>query len=355
MNCARDNDKLQKATALAVRVLNKLVDVNDYSTDAARLAGLEQRSLGIGIAGLQELALELDLPFTSREFLSVSNEVSELMYYAAVKESMLLAKEETLLLKDQVIRPEYHRKHPMIQETPLAKGVFHFELCGKKSEYVSQELWEELRKDILIYGIVNSLLIAHMPTASTSMLLACTEGSECLQELVQVRRTGSGEFLSINKYLQKDLEELGIWSKQLCEDIINKESLQNIDFESYYPLKNAWETSAAPKNKFIDRTNYLKTKYKTIWEISMKDYINLAAGRQPFIDQSQSMNLYYPEGILSKMISALVHGWKVGLKTGVYYTKVQKKTKADKKLSFNFVEKKEKPANSHYICDNCSV
>jgi ribonucleotide reductase alpha subunit len=178
-----------------------------------------------------------------------------------------------------------------------------------------------------------------MPTASTSILLGCNEMFEPIQELVFTRKTISGDFTSFNKYLIADLEKLGIWNEDLAQQITIHESLQPIDLISLGLTE--------------EQSTHIKRKYLTIFEISQKLLIDYAADRQAYCDQSQSMNLYWKEGILSNMIGALVYGWQKGLKTGVYYTKVKSQTKNDKKLSF--MVKKEKPKNSDFECFNCSA
>lgn len=319
----------QKAVMLAVRVLNKVIDLNEWSTETARKAGMEQRTIGIGYAGLADLALKLDMAFTSKEFAALNEMLAAHMYVYAIEASCQLAEEN----------PEKAKALTKIQETPLAKGIFH---CSDEDLKKHGFHVEGIRQGILARGLMNSLLIAPMPTASTSILLSCNEGFEGLSDLIISRETVSGTFTFFNKYLVQDLEEKGFWCKELADEILVKESLSDIDLSAY-----------ATKEYTNDDIAHLKEKYKTMWEIPMRTYIDLCAARQKYVDQGMSMNLYFKEASLSKIMSAYVYGWKMGLKTGAYYTKVKPAGNADKKLAVTFIEKKVKPANSMFECFNC--
>lgn len=316
-----DWDSLKHSVQLLTKVLNTVIDKNEWSYPSARIGGINQRNIGIGIVGLADLALELDLPFTSAEMKKVNRNIQEYIYFHAIKASNELAKKSKNI-------PKTILDSPLIQKGQLC---FNWDI----KTFISKSLWRELVEDVKQYGVMNSLFCCNMPTASTSTLLGCTESFEPLSNLVLSRNTISGEFIVINRYLVNDLLAIGMWNEDVLNQIIKDESVKNLNL----PLSQ-------------EASKHFKDKYQTIWEISQKELIDMASDRQLFVDQSQSMNLYWNEGDLSKIVSSLVYGWKKGLKTGVYYTRVKPALSPDKNLAFKMLKDKPK---TNIECINCSV
>jgi ribonucleoside-diphosphate reductase alpha chain len=319
--------ELANSVKIVCRFLNRVIDNNKWSCESAKKGGTEQRNIGIGINGLADAAALLNLEFTSPEFRTINKNIQEVLYYNAIWESTELAKTHPHLITD------------VIRETPLCKeGKFIFDLDTQETFY-PKEKWLELRDRVLKYGVVNSLFCCNMPCSNVSIIMGCNESFEPFQDLLFTRQTVSGEYVVFNKYLVSELTKLGVWNDDIRSQIILSGSIQNINFGLPYDIETA-----------------LKAKYKTIWEIKQKDLIDMAADRQIFCDQSQSMNLYWNDGDLNKIINALTYGWERGLKTGVYYTKVKPKIQADKKLAIKDITREvKKPENSEFECFGCSV
>ena len=271
----------------------------------------------------------LKLSFTSEEARYLNIRIQEAIYYGAIKGSI-----------------EYNRKHQPILDTRLKNtplnllGTFAHQYYSAVSTTLD---WEELRKDVLKYGVCNSNFCANMPTATSANIKGINECFDPYQEISMVRQTISGSMIVTNKYLVRELEEKGLWTDALRDLIVREESVQNIDFNTDDMV---W---------VID----FKERYRTIWEISQKHLIEMAADRQKFLDHSQSMNLYWKDGAATtkNLANALHYGWKLGLKTGVYYTKVQMNNEDKKDLAQRKVEvvPLEKPGDSPYDCFGCSV
>lgn len=291
--CIEDNkfnfSKLQKVVKIVTYNLNEIIDKNFYPVPETERSNMRHRPIGIGVQGLADVFNILRLPFDSEEARHLNRQIFEVIYYAAMEESCRLA--------------EIHGPYKTFEGSPLSKGKFQFDLWNEygETQCTDPELgldWDTLRKRIMEKGVYNSLVTAIMPTASTSQIMGNTECCEPRTSNIYTRRTLAGQFLVVNKYLQNDLIKLGIWSEQMKQNIIhNQGSIQHIE--------------EIPKE--------IKDLYKTIWEIKQKVIVDMAADRGRFIDQSQSMNLFFEEPQPRKLTGALFYGWKKGLKTGSYY------------------------------------
>ena len=301
-------ESIAKSTRVMVRGLNRVIDKNKWSDDWSELAGLDQRSLAIGVAGLADFFAKKKITFESEEAKQWNNDIFEAMYKAAVTESMIMAKEEG-------------RTYPSWEGSPYANGETYI------------ESWSPLPAGEPI-PMLNSLLLGLMPTASSAILLGVFESFEPVTSNLFTRRVGQGEFLVINKHLVRDLDEIGLWTNDVKNKIVaNGGSVQMI--------------SEIPQD--------IKLLYKDVWEISQKTLLELSAIRNKFVDQSQSLNVYHADAKYSKISSALMYAWKIGLKSGVYYTRTKSKIENNSKLSSggsNEVQKK--PENTQFECFGCS-
>ena len=278
-------NKLGEVVKTIVNNLNSIIDLNYYPVDETRLSNFKHRPLGIGVQGLADVFSILKIDFESEEARDLNIRIFEAIYYYSLLASCELSKE--------------NGSYSSFYGSPLSKGIFQFEMRGIKPS--NRFDWEKLRLNIVKYGVRNSLLVALMPTASTSQILGYNECFEPYTSNIYSRRTLAGDFMVINKYLVKELSELNLWNKKLKDSIISKNgSIQHLELP-------------------ID----IKNRYKTVWEINQKSLIQLAIDRSPFICQSQSMNLFFKEPNLANLTSALFFGWKNGLKTGSYYIRSQ--------------------------------
>lgn len=278
-------DKLVHITQTLTRNLNKIIDLNFYPTPKCKKSNFNQRPIGIGVQGLADLFIRLRIPFDSDKAKSINKKIFETIYYSSLKTSCEIASEKGT--------------YSSYQGSMISKGIFQFQLWGLEDNDLSG-LWDwgGLRSQILKYGVRNSLLIALMPTASTSQIMGNNECIEPYTSNIYLRRTLAGEFMIINKHLLKDLITIGIWNENTKNKILlNKGSVANI--------------------KELPQT--LKDIYKTVWEIKQKRLIELSADRGPFICQSQSLNLWLSEPNFNSLTTLHFHGWKSGLKTGSYY------------------------------------
>ena len=294
--------ELERITALAVDNLNQIIDINYYPTDKTRTSNLRHRPIGIGVQGLADVFMSLDIPFHSEEARVLNREIFETIYYAALKESMTLAAR--------------HGPYETFPGSPASQGILQFDMWGvdptadtyPEPKYRTRRYdWAGLKAKIQKYGLRNSLLLAPMPTASTSQILGNNECFEPITSNIYTRRTLAGEFIMVNRYLIRDLIGLGLWNERVKTNIIaNQGSVQYID-----GLPDA-----------------LKLKYKTVWEMPMRHIIDMAADRGAFICQSQSMNLWVEEPNYNILTSMLFYAWNKGLKTGVYYLRRKAKHQA---------------------------
>ena len=334
-----------------VRALNKVIDINSYSTEQGRKGGLEQRAIAIGTQGLADVFFLMDYIFTSEESKKLNKDIFETIYFAAITSSMELCKSG-----------EY-KPYQFFEGSPMSKSVFQFDMWGLDYEGLSSMWdWDSLKLEVSKYGVCNSLFTAQMPVASSAKITGSFEMTEPAHSALFNRRVVGGEILIVNKYLINDFEKLGIWGEDLKNEIImNEGSIQNINFNNYLDPED--------KNykKKVKRVEHLIPKYKTIWEISQRELIDMAADRAPFIDQSQSMNIYMSEPTLSKISSSHFHSWGKGLKTLCYYVRTKAISTGAKHLAMDIskmqqpkitvekptVELVKKPEDSDFECFGC--
>jgi len=311
-----------------VRALNKVVDINNYSTEQGRKGGLEQRAIAIGTQGLADVFYLMDYIFTSGEAKKLNKEIFETIYFAAITESMELCKSG-----------EY-KPYKFFKGSPMSKGEFQFDMWGLDYEGLSRMWdWDSLKLEVSNHGVCNSLFTAQMPVASSAKITGSFEMTEPAHSALFNRRVVGGEILIVNKYLISDFEKLGVWCEDLKNEIImNEGSIQNINFNHYL------DTEDKNYNKKVKRIEHLIPKYKTIWEISQRELIDMSADRAPFIDQSQSMNIYMSNPTLSKISSSHFHSWGKGLKTLCYYVRTKAISTGAKHLAVD-ISKVQKPKN----------
>jgi ribonucleoside-diphosphate reductase alpha chain len=298
---------LYNETKKVVRSLNKVIDINNYSTKKGKKGGLEQRAIAIGIQGLADVFYIMDYKFTSDDARKLNKEIFETIYFAAISESCSLCKSG-----------EYE-PYTYFNGSPMSEGIFQFDMWGLTNEDVSGLWdWDSLKEDVKTYGVCNSLTTAQMPVASSAKITGSFEMTEPAHSALFNRRVVGGEIMIVNKYLINDFEKMGIWNESVKHEIImNEGSIQNINFNKYLDPED--------KNyvKKVKRVEYLLKKYKTIWEISQRELIDMSADRAPFIDQSQSMNIYLANPTVSKITTSHFHGWDKGLKTLCYYVRTK--------------------------------
>jgi ribonucleoside-diphosphate reductase alpha chain len=291
-----DHEKLYAVTIKATRNLNRIIDRNYYPVKEARNSNMRHRPIGLGVQGLADAFIKLRMPFTSDEAKELNKEIFETIYFAAVKASVEEAKADGA--------------YETYKGSPMSEGQFQFDLWGVDAKQLSGRWdWEGLRKEVLEHGVRNSLLVAPMPTASTSQILGNNECFEPYTSNIYTRKVLSGEFIVVNKHLLMDLVDLGLWNEDLKNEIMRHNgSIQEIE--------------GIPAN--------IKELYKTVWELGMKDIIDMAADRGMFIDQSQSMNLFMQSPNKGKLTSMHMYAWEAGLKTGLYYLRTKSATDAIK-------------------------
>ena len=291
-----DHQKLYDVTYKVTYNLNQVIDRNYYPVVEARNSNMRHRPVGLGVQGLADTFIKLRMPFDSEEAKALNKEIFETMYFAAVSSS-----------KDQAVKDGAYETY---EGSPISKGQFQHNLWGVKDEELSGRWdWKELREEVEKHGVRNSLLMAPMPTASTSQILGNNECFEPYTSNVYTRRVLSGEFIVVNKHLLNDLIELGLWNDDMKNALMaTNGSVQNIE--------------GVPDN--------LKAIYKTVWEISMRDILDMAADRGMFVDQSQSLNLFMESPNMGKLTSMHFYAWKKGLKTGMYYLRSKPATSAIK-------------------------
>jgi ribonucleoside-diphosphate reductase alpha chain len=351
-----DFNLLYNETRKVVRALNKVVDINNYSTEKGRKGGLEQRAIAIGTQGLADVFYIMDYKFTSDEARKLNKEIFETIYFASISESNKLCIEGN------------YKPYEFFGGSPMSNGVFQFDMWGLKEQDLSGRWpWDALKENVKKYGVCNSLFTAQMPVASSAKITGSYEMTEPAHSAIFNRRVVGGEIMIVNKYLINDFEKLGIWCEDLKNEIIlNEGSIQNINFNKYL------DTEEKNYHKKVKRIEHLIPKYKTIWEISQRELIDMAADRAPFIDQSQSMNIYMGNPSISKITSSHFHAWEKGLKTLCYYvrtkaistgakhlavdiSKVEKpKTIEKPKVDFSKMNLPEKPKDSEFECFGCS-
>jgi ribonucleoside-diphosphate reductase alpha chain len=312
-NNAFNHQLLYDVTKRVTKNLNKVIDRNYYPVPEAENSNMRHRPVGLGVQGLADAFILLRMPFTSDEAKKLNQEIFETLYFAAVTASMELAKEEG--------------PYSTFKGSPISEGEFQHNLWGLKDEELSGRWdWGKLRKEVMKHGVRNSLLVAPMPTASTSQILGNNEAFEPYTSNLYTRRVLSGEFIVVNKHLLEDLVNRGMWNEELKQEIMRHNgSVQNID--------------RIPQD--------LKELYKTVWEMSMKDIIDMSRQRGYFIDQSQSLNLFMQDANYSKLTSMHFYAWQSGLKTGMYYLRTKSAVDAIKFTLNN--DKKEQPVAEEVI------
>ncbi len=280
---AVDHQKLYEITKVVTRNLNKVIDINYYPVEEARRSNMRHRPIGLGVQGLADVFIMLRMPFDSAEARGLNEDIFETIYFAAMEASMEEAK--------------VHGPYETFKGSPVSKGIFQFDMWGVEPKSKRWN-WEQLKQEVKKNGVRNSLLVAPMPTASTSQILGNNECFEPYTSNIYTRRTLSGEFIIANKHLMKDLIGLGLWSETMRQKLIaTNGSVQSI--------------AEIPQN--------IKDIYKTVWEISQKAIIDMSADRGAFICQSQSLNIHLTNPNFGKLTSMHFYAWKKGLKTGMYY------------------------------------
>ena len=299
-----DHQGLYDVTVRATKNLNKVIDRNYYPVKEAENSNFRHRPIGLGVQGLADTFIKLRMPFTSDEAKALNQEIFETLYFAALTASKDMAKAEG--------------PYESYKGSPISKGEFQHNLWGIKDEELSGRWdWAALRKDVKKHGVRNSLLVAPMPTASTSQILGNNECFEPYTSNIYTRRVLSGEFIVVNKHLLEDLVNLGLWNEDLKQELMRANgSVQQLD----------------------NVPDDIKELYKTAWEMSMKEIIDMSRQRGYFIDQSQSLNLFMEGATMAKLTSMHFYAWKSGLKTGMYYLRTKSAVDA---IKFTLDKKKE--------------
>jgi len=313
INLSKHSDlkTIAKSTKVLVRALNNVIDKNKWSDDWSEAAGVDQRALAIGVAGLADFFAKKKISYESEEAKKWNNDIFETMYKAAINESMKIAEEK-------------EENYPAWEGSRYSKGETYIEGWSPKPK----------GEPIPMY---NSLLLGLMPTASSAILLGSYESFEPATANLFTRRVGQGEFLVVNKYLVNELLDLGLWNDDMVDKVIaNKGSIQDI----------------------MEIPEDIRYRFKDVWEIPQKVLLDLSIIRNKYVDQSQSLNVYHSDAKYSKIASALMYAWKGGLKTGVYYTRSKSKLDSNKKLASSKISSDslpEKPKDSPFDCFGCSA
>ena len=287
-----DYDKLHEVTKTVTKNLNRVIDRNFYPVETARRSNMKHRPIGLGVQGLADVFILCGLPFDCEESRLMNAHIFETMYHAALEASSELA--------------EVEGSYESFEGSPASQGIIQPDMWDGDTKFSGRYDWDAMRERVKTKGLRNSLLMAPMPTASTAQILGNNECFEPYTTNIYLRRTLAGEFVVVNKHLVDDLKKVGLWSKEM-KDLMVKAggSIQNI----------------------VDIPDDIKNLYKTVWEISQKCIIDMAADRGRFIDQSQSMNLFMESPTLSKLSSMHMYAWKAGLKTGMYYLRSKAKAR----------------------------
>ena len=337
-------DKLHEVTKVVTTNLNKIIDINFYPTDKTRRSNVLHRPIGIGIQGLADTFIMMNIAFYSEEAKEINKLIFETIYHGALERSNELAiernnilfnlvnpKDKFKLLKDkEIFLPEkYLGSYSSFVGSPTSKGILQFDMWNI---IPSQKYdWDKLKSSIVNNGLRNSLLLAPMPTASTSQILGFNECFEPFTSNLYTRRTLAGEFVIVNKYLMKELIQLGIWNEQIKNNIIaNMGSIQQL--------------TILPE--------HIRNKYKIVWEIPMKHIIDMSADRGAFICQSQSLNLWVEDPTYNTLTSMHFYSWKKGLKTGIYYLRRKAKHQPQQFTIEPEIKKTDEPDE---ICMSCSA
>jgi len=345
-----DYEKLHEVAKVVTNNLNKVIDVNFYPTPKTERSNMLHRPIGIGVQGLADAFILMDIPFHSEEAKEVNKLIFETIYHAALEKSNEIAisiKERYLSqveLTDHTVlyemkytnglkhglKPSHLGAYQSFENSPASKGILQFDMWDVQPTPGRYD-WDALKQSIVAHGLRNSLLLAPMPTASTSQILGFNECFEPFTSNLYSRRTLAGEFVVVNKYLMKELIDLGLWNEQIKNNIIaNKGSVQQLSMLS----------------------EHIKNKYKIVWEMPMKHLIDMSADRGAFICQSQSMNLWVEDPTYNTLTSMHFYSWKKGLKTGIYYLRRKAKHQAQQ---FTIEPEKKKVDEKDEICEMCSA
>ena len=347
-----DYDKLHEVTKVVTNNLNRVIDINFYPTEKTKTSNLRHRPIGIGVQGLADTFILMDIPFHSEEAKEINKNIFETIYHASLEKSNEISKEQYKYMTSietnketdndinkfdyqNILNRDIHLlgAYSTFEGSPASKGILQFDMWNVTPS--DRYDWNKLKQSIIEYGLRNSLLVAPMPTASTSQILGYNECFEPFTSNLYSRRTLAGEFVLVNKYLMKELLALGLWNEQIKNNIIaNKGSIQQL--------------SLLPE--------HIKNKYKIVWEMPMKHLIDMAADRGAFICQSQSLNLWMEDPNYNMLTSMHFYSWKKGLKTGIYYLRRKAKHQAQQftiepESKENIGEKDEKDE----ICEMCSA
>ena len=337
-----DFNHLHYVTKVITNNLNRVIDINFYPTEKTRNSNFKHRPIGIGVQGLADTFVLLDIPFHSDEAKEINKQIFETIYHAALEKSNEMAMEKTEQLQqldpELLIELGYSRTNKNLlgayssfEGSPASKGILQFDMWSVTPSFCRFD-WVNLKEKIIKYGLQNSLLVAPMPTASTSQILGFNECFEPFTSNLYSRRTLAGEFVVVNKYLMRELIQLGYWNEQIKNNIItNKGSIQQL--------------TILPQ--------HIRNKYKIVWEIPMKHLIDMAADRGPYICQSQSLNLWMEDPVYNKLTSMHFYAWEKGLKTGIYY--LRRKAKHQAQQFTIEPEIKENVEEQEEICEMCSA
>lgn len=319
-----DFQLLYKKARQVLSNLNNVIDLNFYPTEETRKSNMLNRPVGLGVQGLADIYCRLKMAFDSPEANELQAHIYETLYFATLTESNELAK--------------IHGPYERFKGSPISEGKFQFDLWNMDYSLLSGMWdWESLRESIIKYGVRNSLVTTQVPSASTAQILGNNESFEPFTSNIFLRRVLSGEYVIVNKYLIDDLDKIGLWNENMKNKIIlEKGSVQNIP----------------------EIPTELKEIYKTVWEIKQKYILDSSARRGCFIDQSQSLNIFMDKPSKSKLLSAHLHGWKLGLKTGMYYFRTTSATDAIQGLGVEVKKEEtitERPENSMFECEGCGA
>jgi ribonucleotide reductase alpha subunit len=350
-----DYHKLHEVAKVVTNNLNKVIDVNFYPTEKTQRSNMLHRPIGIGVQGLADTFILMDIPFHSEEAKEVNKLIFETIYHAALEKSNELA----ITIKEKLIhqidlnnknmliyetkytnglkyglKPEHIGSYQSFEDSPASKGILQFDMWGVEPTPGRYD-WKLLKQSIIDHGLRNSLLVAPMPTASTSQILGFNECFEPFTSNLYSRRTLAGEFVVVNKYLMKELIQLDYWNEEIKNNIIaNKGSIQQL--------------TMLPE--------HIRNKYKIVWEIPMRHIIDMAADRGAFICQSQSMNLWVEDPNYNTLTSMHFYSWKKGLKTGIYYLRRKAKHQAQQfTIEPELNKKPNSGSENDEICEMCSA
>jgi len=341
-----DYDKLHYVTQVVTNNLNRIIDINFYPTEKTLTSNMKHRPIGIGIQGLADVFIMLDIPYHSEQAKEINKLIFETIYHAALTKSNELALERYKKMKNlqhtekleymnkwenniynwKTVLDSYGGSYSSFPGSPASKGILQFDMWSIVPS--NRYDWASLKESITTYGLRNSLLLAPMPTASTSQILGFNECFEPLTSNFYTRRTLAGEFVVVNKYLMRELIEMGQWNEKIKNNIIaNKGSIQQL--------------TMLPE--------HMRNKYKIVWEMPMRHLIDMSADRGAYICQSQSLNLWLEDPTYSILTSMHLYSWKKGLKTGIYYLRRKAKHRAQQFT----IEPEAK--ETHEICESCSA